>query len=105
KRDDVFGPVVVFGLGGIYVEIFREAVMRLAPIAPDEALAAIRAAPFYPILAGARGRPAVDVAPIARLVSNLSRLAADHPDIAAIDCNPIVVTPRGPLVVDAKVLA
>ena len=104
KRDDVFGPVIVFGLGGIYVEILRQTVMRLAPFTPAEATASLRDAAFYPILSGARGQAGVDVAALAALLSNLSRLAADHPSIRGIDCNPIVMTPEGPVVVDAKVL-
>jgi len=104
KRDDVFGPVVVFGLGGLYVEILRQTVMRLAPFAVADALATIRSAPFYPILAGARGQAAVDIAGLAALLSNLSMLAAEQESIRGVDCNPIMMTAKGPVVVDAKIV-
>lgn len=104
KRDAVFGPVVVFGLGGIYVEILRQTAMRLAPFSSEQAAAMIRAAAFYPILAGARGRQTVDVPALAQLLSRVSVLSADNPSISSLDLNPIIVTKHGPVVVDAKLV-
>lgn len=103
KRDEIFGPVVVFGLGGIYVEILKETVMRLAPFGQAEARIFITEAKFFPMLAGARGKTPANIDAIADILSRLSLLAAEQPEIGTIDLNPIMVTGDYALVVDAKV--
>ena len=103
KHDDVFGPIIVFGLGGIYVEIIKDSVIRLAPFTDAEAKQMIQSAKFYPILAGARGKPPIDVDAVARILSRLSVLATEQPDAKSIDLNPIMVTSDGAIVADAKV--
>ena len=103
KHDEVFGPVVVFGLGGIYVEILRESVMRLAPFTEAGAKDLIASARFYPILAGARGKRPVDLGALALILSRLSLLAAEQPHIQSVDLNPIMASAEGAVVVDAKV--
>ena len=102
KRDPVFGPVVVVGLGGIYVEILRETVMRLAPFDADGAQALLRSAKFYPLLAGARGKAKLDVDALAGIIAGVSALATDDPRIASLDLNPIIVSETGAVVVDFK---
>lgn len=103
KHDDVFGPIIVFGLGGIYVEIIRDSVLRLAPFSEAEAQQMIESAKFYPILAGARGKPSVNVGAVARILSRLSILATEQPNAKTIDLNPIMVTSEGAVVADAKI--
>ncbi len=103
KHDDVFGPIIVFGLGGIYVEIIRDSVVRLAPFSETEAKQMIESAKFYPILAGARGKRPVDVGAIARILSRLSILATEQPNAKTIDLNPIMATSEGAMVADAKI--
>ena len=103
KRDDTFGPVVVFGLGGIYVEILRDSVMRLAPFSEREAMQLMEGAKFFPILAGGRGKPSINFDAIARLLSRLSAMAAEQPAVKTIDFNPIMATSGGAVVVDAKI--
>ena len=103
KHDDVFGPIIVFGLGGIYVEIIKDSVIRLAPFTDAEAKQMIQSAKFYPILAGARGKPPIDVDAVARILSRLSVLATKQPNAKSIDLNPIMVTSDGAIVADAKV--
>lgn len=104
RRDRRFGPVVLVGLGGLYAEILRDVTVALAPVEEDEAadlLLSLRAAP---LLEGARGRPALDVAAAARAVSSLSRVAASRPEIDEIEINPLLVTPRGALGLDSRIV-
>jgi acyl-CoA synthetase (NDP forming) len=103
KRDAIFGPVVVFGLGGIYVEVLKETVLRLAPFGEDVARAFITEAKFFPMLVGARGKPSINVDAIARILSKLSILAAEQQEVSTIDLNPIRATSETAIVVDAKV--
>jgi acetate---CoA ligase (ADP-forming) len=103
KRDQVFGPVIVVGLGGIYVEIIRETVMRLAPADEAQAGRLIHGSKFFPLLNGARGRPKLDVAALAKLVSHVSKLATSEGRILSLDLNPVLVTESGAQVVDFKI--
>ncbi|HET7031937.1 MAG TPA: acetate--CoA ligase family protein, partial [Casimicrobiaceae bacterium] len=102
KRDEVFGPVIVVGLGGIYVEILRETVMRLAPFDDATAENLIRGSRFFAMLDGARGQPRRDAAALAKIVARVSTLAVAEPAIASLDLNPIVVMESGAEVVDFK---
>jgi acyl-CoA synthetase (NDP forming) len=96
QRDPVFGPVVMFGLGGIFTEIMKDVTFRLAPFDTDEAMEMIRAIKGFPLLDGARGRRKCDQAALAKAISNLSIFAAANRDVvASIDINPVVVLPEG----------
>jgi acyl-CoA synthetase (NDP forming) len=96
QRDPVFGPVVMFGLGGIFTEIMKDVTFRLAPFDMDEAMEMIRAIKGFPLLDGARGRRKCDQAALAKAISNLSIFAAANRDVlASIDINPAVVLPEG----------
>ncbi|MEB3101384.1 acetate--CoA ligase family protein [Ferviditalea candida] len=101
KRDPVFGPVTVLGLGGIYVEILKESLIRPSPISEKQAMEMIRSARFYPLLDGARGRQKCDVPALARLLSRLSVLSVAEP-VQSIDLNPIMMLPDSAIVVDYK---
>ena len=105
RWDPRFGPVVLVALGGLFTEILRDVSVALAPVEADEAerlLLSLRAAP---LLSGARGRPALDVAAAAEAVARLSRVAASHPEIAELEVNPLLVTPDGAVGLDARVVA
>ena len=102
KRDEVFGPVIVVGLGGIYVEILRETVMRLAPFDEATAERLIRRSKFFAMLDGARGQPKRDVAALAKVVARVSTLAVAERTVLSLDLNPIVVKEFGAQVVDFK---
>ncbi len=102
--DAVFGPVVMFGLGGIFVEIYRDVVYRLAPVSESEAAEMIREIQGYPILAGARGREPFDLAVLAQALSALSHLAAENPGIESIDVNPFIALAKGGYAVDALIV-
>jgi acetate---CoA ligase (ADP-forming) len=105
QRDPVFGPVVMFGLGGIFVEQFKDVTIRLAPIGVAEAKRMIREVRGFPLLAGARGRAPMDVEALARAIAALSRLAyANAGTIESIDINPFVVLPEGAVALDALIV-
>jgi acyl-CoA synthetase (NDP forming) len=104
QQDPTLGPVALVGLGGLHAEVFKDVQLRLAPVDPAEARRAIEALSAFPILAGARGRPPVDVDSAAACLSDLSALASRHPEIAAIEVNPLLVTPTGAVALDARVI-
>lgn len=96
KNDPVFGPVAMFGLGGIFAEVLQDVAFRRCPFSEDEARALIARTRGAALLQGARGRPRADVAAAARLLSRLSVFAAGAGDqIASIDLNPVVILPEG----------
>lgn len=105
KRDPAFGPVVMFGLGGIYVELFKDVTFGLAPLGPVAAERMIRSVKAYHILAGARGRPAADLKSIQESLIRLGQLIGDFPRIKEIDVNPLIVGPAevGNVVADARI--
>jgi acetyltransferase len=102
KRDPRFGPLVLFGLGGIYVEVLRDVSCRLAPLSLMDVGEMVREIKSYPILRGVRGEPPVDFRAIEDVLLTLSQIAIDFPEIEECDFNPIMVSPGGALVVDAR---
>lgn len=96
KRDPVFGPAILFGLGGIFVEIFHDTALRVAPFSVETALEMIREVKSFPLLAGARGRPEADLDALAQALSRLSVFAhAQGADFSSIEINPLLVLPKG----------
>ena len=107
QRDPVFGPVVMFGLGGIFVEVLGDVALRVAPFGEDEAHAMIREVKGFPLLDGARGRPKADVDALAKALSRLSLFATANADtLETLDINPFVVLPegKGALALDALIV-
>jgi len=104
NRDEQFGPMVMFGLGGITVELFRDVSLRLLPIDRDDALEMIHEIKAAPLLKGYRGQQKIDVEALADALLNLAQIAQDHPDIVEIDLNPAFAYPEGLVVVDARIL-
>ena len=102
-RDLQFGPALMFGLGGIFVELYRDIAFRLVPIFERDAMEMIREIKGYPLLLGARGRPARDVGAVVQAILTLSALAESRPEIDALDLNPVILYEQGFVVVDAKV--
>jgi acyl-CoA synthetase (NDP forming) len=95
-RDPVFGPMAMFGLGGIFVEILKDVVFRRCPFGPDVAETMIRSIKGAPLLLGARGREKVDVKALAETLSRLSAFAvAAGPRLQSIDLNPVFAMPEG----------
>ena len=105
KRDAVFGPTLMFGLGGLFVEVFKDVTFALAPIGPAAAMRMIRDTKAYSLLEGARGTPPADVDAICQSLLRLSRLVTDFPRIAELDINPLLVWPagRGGAVADVRI--
>jgi acyl-CoA synthetase (NDP forming) len=104
NRDPQFGPIILFGLGGIMVEIFQDVSLRLLPFSRDNALDMIREIKGYGLISGYRGRPPVDEQALADCLLSMAQMAEKHPEIVEIDLNPVMAYPDGILVVDARII-
>jgi len=103
-RDPVFGPVAMFGLGGIFVEILKDVALHRCPFGPEVAERMIRSIRAAPILLGARGRKPVDIGALAAMLSRLSQFAVQAgPRLVGIDLNPVLAMPEGAYAVDAVI--
>ena len=103
RRDPVFGPVVMAGMGGVFAEVFRDTAIELAPLTTREALAMLRGLRGAALLQGYRGQSPVDLSTVAEALVGLGRFMASRPDILEIDVNPLIVYPHGALAVDALI--
>ena len=103
-RDPQFGPMLMFGLGGIFVEVMKDVTFHLAPITAEEAMQMLMGTRSYALLQGARGQAPVDLTAIAAALQRISQLATDYPEIKELDINPFIVGPVGvePYVADAR---
>jgi len=103
-RDPQFGPMLMFGLGGIFVEVMKDVSFHLAPITQEEAMEMLMGTRSYALLKGARGQGAVDLGAIAGALQRISQLATDFPQILEMDINPFIVGEVGtpPVVADAR---
>ncbi|HHP7234659.1 MAG TPA: acetate--CoA ligase family protein [Desulfobacterales bacterium] len=95
KRYDVFGPLLMFGIGGIFVEVFQDVEFRLAPIGRNEARRMIRTIKGYKLLRGFRNRPQTDIERLEQALVSLSNMVINHPEIIELDINPLLVHPAG----------
>lgn len=103
NRDAQFGPVVLFGLGGIFVELLEDVTVRVAPIGEETAYEMLDEIDAAPLLKGARGRQPVDRDGVVDALLGIDRLIRDHDDILEIDINPLVATPDGVLAIDLRI--
>ncbi|WP_029897381.1 acetate--CoA ligase alpha subunit [Desulfohalovibrio reitneri] len=101
-RDDQFGPLLLFGLGGIYVEILKDVAFRLAPLGKDDARDIIREVKAYMLLKGFRGEPPVNFEALEHIILIMSQLAMDFPEIVEAEFNPVLVNDRQALVADVR---
>ncbi len=104
NRDPQFGPVILFGLGGVTVELFRDITLRLLPLSREDALEMLQEIKAAPLLKGYRGQREVDMNAIVDGLLKLAKIAEEHPDIVEIDLNPVFSYPEGIVVVDARIL-
>lgn len=104
KRDSEFGPVLVFGLGGIYTEVLRDVSFRIAPVTRTGALEMIKDTRAYSLLQGARGKAPADMDSLAEAIVALSDLVCGNPEIAEVDINPLLATPEGVVALDARII-
>lgn len=102
NRDPQFGPLVMFGLGGIFVEVFEDTSFGVAPVTDREAREMVDSVESSPLLRGARGRESVDIEAVVDTVERVSALATDYPSILELDINPLVATPDGVSAVDMR---
>jgi len=102
KKDPVFGPVLVYGLGGIYTELFKDVAFRIAPVNRTQALAMIQETRSYQLLLGFRGKPPLDLEALVNSLLKLGQMVVNHPEIQELDINPLLVMPKGVLALDAR---
>lgn len=103
-KDPQFGPTMMFGLGGVFVEVLKDVTFRIAPINEDEAREMISEVKAYPLLKGYRNQPPADIDAIVRILMNASRLVTEHEEIRELDLNPIMVYEKGAKTVDARMI-
>ena len=105
STDELFGPVVTVGLGGIFVEVFGDVTFRVPPFDGDEARRALEELKGFTLLEGVRGRGRLDVDALVDTVMKVQRLALDLAgDVRELDINPLVIRPRGAVALDALVV-
>ncbi|MEZ0319330.1 MAG: acetate--CoA ligase family protein [Pyrobaculum sp.] len=102
--DEIFGHVILFGLGGIYTELYKDVSMRLAPLEEQDAWEMVREVKAYKLLTGFRGTPPRDVAAVVDILLKFSRLVLENPEIREADLNPVIALEegKGAYVVDAR---
>jgi acyl-CoA synthetase (NDP forming) len=103
-KDPQFGPTLMFGLGGTFVEVMKDVAFRIAPITKDDAKEMISEVKAYPILRGYRGQPPLDIGNIVKILLTTSRLVMNYPEIKELDLNPVMVYEKGAKTVDARII-
>jgi acyl-CoA synthetase (NDP forming) len=103
-KDPQFGQTLMFGLGGIFVELLKDVAFRIAPIKREDAEEMVKGVKAYPLLKGYRNMPPADTNAILNVLLNTSRLVMDHPEIKELDLNPIMVYETGLKTVDARII-
>jgi len=103
-KDPQFGQALMFGLGGIFVEVLKDVSFRVAPITERDAREMITEIKGYPLLRGYRGMPPADVDTIVQILLKTSKLVMEHPEVDQLDLNPILVYEKGAKVVDARMI-
>jgi acyl-CoA synthetase (NDP forming) len=103
-RDAQFGPVIMYGLGGIFVEVLKDVAFRVAPMTEQDTDDMIREIKGYPLLTGIRGEKAKDIDAIREILTKLNAVAIDNPEIQEIDLNPVIVHEKGASIVDSRII-
>jgi acyl-CoA synthetase (NDP forming) len=103
-KDPQFGPALMFGLGGIFVEVLKDVTFRIAPVTEEEAREMITEVKAYPLLKGYRNLPSADINAIVRILMSVSKLVTEHQEIKELDLNPIMVYEKGAKTVDARIV-
>lgn len=104
SKDPQFGPVVMFGLGGIFVEVLKDVAFRIVPLEPKDAEQMIREIKSFPVLEGVRGQEPADLEALEGLILKLSQFIEAHPEIEELDLNPVFAYPDGCIAVDARIV-
>jgi acetate---CoA ligase (ADP-forming) subunit beta len=103
-KNPQFGHVIMFGLGGVFVEVLKDVSFRAAPIHASDAREMITELKAFPILGGYRGKPPADIGALVDILLKTSKLVTDHPEIGEVDLNPILVSEKGAKAVDARIV-
>lgn len=103
-KDPQFGQTLMFGIGGIFVELLKDVTFRVAPITHEDASEMIKKVKAFPLLNGYRNTPPADLNAIIDILLNASRLVMDHPEIKELDLNPIMTYETGAITVDARII-
>jgi acyl-CoA synthetase (NDP forming) len=104
SRDDQFGPFIMFGLGGIMVEVLKDVSFRIIPVSGFDAADMIREIKGFKILTGFRGQPAIDLSALEQMLVQVSRFVEANPQVRELDLNPVLAYPEGALAVDARIV-
>ena len=102
--DPQFGPVMMFGLGGVLVEVMKDVAFRIIPLEPRDARQMVREIQGYRVLEGVRGRPPADIEALEAMILQVSEFVSEHPEIAELDLNPVLAYADGAIAVDARVV-
>ena len=103
-KDPQFGPVLMFGLGGVMVEVLKDVAFRIVPLEPRDATQMIHEIKGFPVLEGYRGAPAADLSALERIIMSLSSFAEAHPEVQELDLNPVFAYADGAIAVDARIV-
>jgi acyl-CoA synthetase (NDP forming) len=103
-RDNQFGPVIMFGLGGIFVEVLKDVSFRVAPLSYEDIDEMIEEIKGYKILTGIRGERPKDIDAVKEIIGKLSQIAVENPEINEIDLNPVIVHEKGASIVDSRII-
>ena len=103
-KDSQFGPTLMFGFGGTYVELMKDVSFRIAPIDEYDAKEMISEVKAYPILTGYRGQPPADIDALIKILLKVSNLVMDHQEIKELDLNPVMIYEKGVKTVDARII-
>jgi acetyl-CoA synthetase (ADP-forming) len=103
-KDPQFGPTIMFGLGGIFVELLKDVTFRVAPITAQEAAEMVVEVQAFPLLNGYRNTPPADVKAIVNLIVRVSKLVTENPEIKELDLNPVMAYKEGVKTVDARII-
>ena len=104
SKDPQFGPVLMFGLGGILVEVLKDVAFRIVPLEPRDARQMVREIKGFPVLQGFRGQEAADLEALEKLILKVSTFVEAHPEIEELDLNPVFAYKDGAIAVDARIV-
>ena len=104
SKDPQFGPVMMFGLGGVFVEVLKDVAFRIVPLEPKDAREMVREIKGFAVLEGVRGQPAADLGALENLILRVSEFTEGHPEVEELDLNPVLAYSDGALAVDARIV-
>ncbi|MEE8348635.1 MAG: acetate--CoA ligase family protein [Acidobacteriota bacterium] len=104
NRDDMFGPVVMFGIGGIFVELYKDVSFRLCPLEASEVEAMVNEVQGHKLLKGFRGRPEADMEALKKVILAVCTIGIENPEVSSIDLNPVRVNEKGALALDTRII-